>query len=212
MLHYHYQDALQSAPEGDKPPLLVLLHGLGSDEEDLLGLAPHLPPQYAIASLRAPLAFPYGGNAWFPLERDASGEIQMDENVAAESLEQLVLTIDTLAATHRKTYLMGFSQGAMMSLYCTLKYPQKINGAVLMSGALLPRAWEERAEVSKMLDKPFLITHGLYDEIIPIERGRSVYESLQKLPVHATYKTYSMAHEVNKESLLDIVHWLQDKI
>jgi phospholipase/carboxylesterase len=212
MLRYIYQDALKSTRinVGEKSPLLVLLHGLGSDEEDLLGLAPSLPPQYAIASLRAPLAFPYGGNAWFPLDRDETGQIQIDEQSAAESLEQLVATITSLAAQHAAIYLMGFSQGAMMSLYCTLKYPQKISGAVLMSGALLPRAWAERATTAEMLNKPFLITHGLFDELITIERGREIYESLQKLPVRATYKTYQMAHEVSRESLDDIKLWLEE--
>jgi phospholipase/carboxylesterase len=209
MLHYIYQDALIPSQQGEKSPLLILLHGLGSDEEDLIGLAPNLPPQYAIVSVRAPLAFPYGGNAWFPLDRDEAGQIQLDETVAAESLEKLVTTIDTLAAQHPVIYLLGFSQGAIMSLYCTLKYPQKVAGAVLMSGALLPKAWEERAPTAELLNKPFLITHGLFDELITVDRGREIYESLQKLPVNATYKTYQMAHEVSRESLADIANWLE---
>jgi phospholipase/carboxylesterase len=211
MLHYIYQKA-PKAPQtivpGEQSPLILLLHGLGSDEEDLGGLGPQLPPQYAIASARAPLAFPYGGNAWFPLDRDETGEIVMDETVAAESLEQLVTTIDSLATQHPTIYLMGFSQGAMMSLYAALKYPQKIAGAVLMSGALLPKAWEERATNAELLNKPFLITHGLFDELITIDRGREIYESLQKIPVDVTYKTYPMAHEVSRESLVDIKLWL----
>ena len=209
LLTYQYKTAPLPPTSGELSPLLVLLHGLGSDERDLMELAPLLPPQFAIASLRAPLSY-YEGYAWFSLEITAQGR-KLDEEEASASLEKIRATMDSLLQEHSATdiYFMGFSQGAMMSLYLALKYPKYLRGAVLMSGALLPRSWEEKASLADLSDTPFLITHGLQDTVLPISEGRKIYETLQKLPVHITYKTYAMGHEVTRESMIDIYHWLE---
>src|SRR6187551_149143 len=62
-----------AAVGADQPWLLVLLHGVGSNEQDLFGLAPQVPPQFHVLSLRGPLALGPGANAWFTFTVGADG-------------------------------------------------------------------------------------------------------------------------------------------
>ncbi len=197
------------------PPLLLLLHGVGSNEEDLFGLAPYLDERFLLVSARAPVALEYGGYGWFRIDFTPRG-MAADLEQAKKSLEMLPGFIDGLVDTYgadaRRVYLAGFSQGAMMSLALLLTRPEKLAGVVAMSGRL-PRQVLEREPDREALDgKPVLITHGLYDPVLPVENGRAARDYLEALPVALTYREYPMAHEVSAESLRDVTRWLADAL
>ena len=197
------------------PPLLLLLHGIGSNEEDLFGLAPYLDERFLVVSARAPVALGYGGYGWFQIEFTPRG-MAADIGQAKASLGMLPGFIDRLVETYRadagRVYLAGFSQGAMMSLALMLARPEKVAGVVAMSGRLPVQVLEGEPDAGALAGKPVLITHGLYDAVLPVENGRAARDYLAALPVELTYREYPMAHEVSAESLRDVTEWLAQRL
>jgi phospholipase/carboxylesterase len=187
------------------------LHGIGSNEADLFGLAPYLDDRFLVVSARAPVVMGPGAFGWFNIEFTAQG-MTADIDQAEKSLRQLPGFIDELVETYGadrdSVYLMGFSQGAMMTLAHSVNNPEKIAGAVVMSGRYPSHVLEHEPDERALTGKPFLVTHGLYDPVLPIEEGRLVRKNLEALPVKLTYHEYPMAHEVSMESLRDISDWL----
>lgn len=193
-------------------PALLLLHGIGSNEDDLMGLAPYLDRRFFIVSARAPIAMWPGGYAWFNIEFTDRGMIaNLDQ--AARSRERIVKFIDEVTQSYgvdpRRLYLMGFSQGAMMSFSVGLRWPDKVAGIVAMSGRLPEQVLAEISQPETLRGMPVFVAHGVYDPVIPVQYGRECRAALEKLPVTLTYREYAMAHEVSPESLSDIAAWLQ---
>jgi phospholipase/carboxylesterase len=135
-----------------------------------------------------------------------------DIGQAQRSLAMLPSFIDELIATYgadsRRVYLAGFSQGAMMSLALALARPEKVAGVVAMSGRLPRQVLEREPDRDALRGKPVLVTHGIYDPVLPVENGRAARDYFSGLPVELTYREYPMAHEVSMESLRDVTKWL----
>src|SRR5262245_48159082 len=141
------------------PPLLILLHGIGSNENDLFGLAPYLDQRFLIVSAGAPHAYGGGGYAWFQIEW-LPDRILIDRQQAAASRELLVRFIGEAVAAYgadpARVYLLGFSQGAMMSGWVTLSQPDLVAGAVLMSGRI-PAEIREQLAAPEQLDRKSVV-------------------------------------------------------
>ena len=201
--------------EGAPPPLLLLLHGLGSHEGDLMPLADYLDQRFFVVSARAPLTLQTGAYAWFSVEFTPNG-LLVDAEEAEQSRIRLLGFIDELVSAYpvdaRRVYLMGFSQGAIMSLSVALTRPDKTAGIVAMSGRLPTEALPDVAETEKLAGLPILAVHGTFDSVLPIQYGRGIQEQLSRLPVALTYREYPMDHEVTPESLSDIAAWLAERL
>jgi phospholipase/carboxylesterase len=193
------------------PPLLLLLHGIGSNEADLFGLAPYLDARFLIVSARAPITMGAGAYGWFNIEFTPRGMVA-DMEQARKSLDLLPRFLDELVnhyhADERCVYVAGFSQGAMMSLATALNWPKKITGVVAMSGRFPSQVLEGELNEEALKGMPFMVTHGIYDPVLPIEEGRTVKKNLEALPVELTYREYPMGHEVSQNSLRDVTAWL----
>jgi len=201
--------------EADTPPLLLLLHGIGSNEHDLYGLAPFLDERFLIISVRAPNTLGPGSYAWFEADFTPQGPVINPEQ--AEASRKTLITflkeaITAYGADPKQVYLMGFSQGAIMSASVALTQPELIAGAVLMSGRILPEIQPLIASSEELSGFPFLVVHGTVDMVLPITHGRASRELLSSLPVDLTYHEYPMGHEVNQESLSDVTTWLTEQL
>src|SRR5215471_19838142 len=123
----------QPAVEADTPPLLLLLHGIGSNEHDLYGLAPFLDKRFLIISVRAPNTLGPGSYAWFEVEFAPQGPV-INPKQSEASLKTLITfikeTVTAYRADPKQVYLMGFSQGAIMSASVALTRPDLVAGAV----------------------------------------------------------------------------------
>lgn len=198
-----------------KPPLILLLHGVGSNEADLFSLASYLDARFFIVSARAPVVMGAGSYGWFNIEFTPQGLVA-DLEQAKGSLELLRGFIDELVATYevdeRCVYLAGFSQGAMMSLALMLTHPQKIAGVVAMSGRIPSQAVKHGLDLKALTGMPVLVTHGLYDPVLPVEHARDARKYFETLPVDLTYREYPMGHEVSAESLRDVTAWLSKSL
>lgn len=201
----------QPLVDGGAPPLLLMLHGVGSNEHDLFGLAPYLDQRFLIISARAPNTLGPGSYAWFEVGFTPQGPV-IDPAQAEASRETLITFVGEAAAAYgadaRQVYLMGFSQGAIMSASVALTRPDLAAGAVLMSGRILPEIQPMMAATEKLEEFPFLVVHGTADTVLPISYGRASRQSLSSLPVELTYHEYAMGHEVSPESLADVANWL----
>lgn len=200
---------------GDRPPLLVLLHGVGSNEADLYGLAPELDPRLLIVSLRAPITLGYAAYAWFHVEFAPGAfiantdELEQSRQLLVDLLPRLV---DRFSADPRRVYLLGFSQGAIMSLAVALTRPSLVAGVVVMSGRLAPEALDRRAPDGELEGLPILLLHGTADEVLPIRYGREARDLLAPLPVALTYQEFPMAHTVSPQSFAAVQDWLRDRL
>jgi phospholipase/carboxylesterase len=195
---------LWSAPERERAgrPLLVLMHGLGSHEGDLFGMAPGLPLEPVIASLRAPL--PEGaGWSWFPRTTPGSPDpATLDEAAAA-----VLAWLDGIEFT--TVSLLGFSQGGAMALQLMRMAPGRFTAAVNLSGFLAPGESPGDAELAT-LRPPVFWGRGTADPIIP---DVAITRTEQWLATHtdATVRIYEdLGHSVSREELSDLVAFLRE--
>jgi phospholipase/carboxylesterase len=196
-------------------PLLILLHGYGSNEQDLMGLTSYLDPRFVVVSVRAPYRLMQFGFAWFELDVTPTN-IGYDPAHVEMSRELIVRFIDEAVRAYNadpaRVYLLGFSQGAMMGARVTLTQPELVAGAVLMSGSVVPEMAPDAEATQALAGKPFLVVHGTFDDVLPIAHGRTSREVLSQLPVSLTYKEYPMGHEVSLDSLQLVAGWLRERL
>ena len=163
----------KGAAKGEARALVVFLHGYGADGADLLGLAdvlgPHLPG-VAFVAPDAPDRCSGGGFGfqWFPIPRfDGSTEAMAAAGVEASAADLNAFLDARLAEeglTPDRLVLVGFSQGAMMSLHVAPRRAETVAGVVAISGRLLqPDALATEARVKP----PVLIMHGDQDPVVP---------------------------------------------
>ncbi len=202
-----HKPAPRTLPGGN--PLLVLLHGYGSHEGDLFGLADHLDDRLAIAALRAPIALPWGGHAWFNIEVTPQG-MKRDLAQAHHAIDGLADALGALLREHAPAQLIvgGFSQGAMMAASLALKHPQLAQALVLMSGRLL----EPPTRPLSVGLPPAIVVHGTQDEVIPIKDGREFSSRLQMVGMAVDYHEYPMGHTISEDSLEAVNTWLTTRI
>jgi phospholipase/carboxylesterase len=199
----------------DRPPLLLLLHGVGSNERDLFDLAPYLDQLFLILSLRAPNTIGRDSYAWFQINYTPQGSQFNAEQAEASRQKLITFIVEAIAAygvDPRRVYLMGFSQGAIMSASIALTRPDLIAGAVLMSGRILPEIQSRIASPDLLKGLPILVVHGTLDQVLAIDNGRNSRDLLSALPVDLTYHEYAMGHTVSEESLADVTQWLREQL
>ncbi|WP_131877696.1 prolyl oligopeptidase family serine peptidase [Curtobacterium sp. PhB191] len=152
------------AEERAGTPLLVTMHGVGSNERDLLGLAPALPAAWTMASLRAPMAWGQGFS-WYPLGTPGSPALEpVDAAVAG-----VLAWIDSVAADHPRIGLLGFSQGGSMALQLLRARPAAFAFAVSLSGFVVPGVTDSRDEAVAAVRPRVFLGHGDLDPVIPAE-------------------------------------------
>jgi phospholipase/carboxylesterase len=209
-LHHRFRPAPK--PTHGVTPLLILLHGYGSNEDDLLGLAPYLDPRFNIVSARAPDTLGPGSYAWFPVEWTAEG-VKANPAHAQAAIDPLLTFVREAMTTYdaqpAHTLLLGFSQGATMSAGALLRKPDLVAGAVLMSG-LAPA--ELATTDSALAGKPMLITHGVLDDVVPVRMSRVARDLLQSLGASVEYREYPMAHQISEACLEDVDRWLEARL
>jgi phospholipase/carboxylesterase len=199
-------------PAAGKPPALIMLHGRGADENDLFGLSQYLDERLFNISVRAPFSFQFGGGyTWYDIIDIGTPEAKMFD----ESYKKLVQFLEDVKKGYpidpAKIILFGFSMGAMMSFALTLAQPDSIYGVVANSG-LLPEDTDLKFEWNKIKGKPFFVAHGKHDSIIPISLAHRAKELLTKAGADLTYREYEMDHQIDEESLNDIMSWLSKHI
>lgn len=196
----------------DKNPLLLLLHGYGSNEEDLFSFATELPDHYYIISARAPYDLQYGSYAWYAINFDADQNKFSDNEQAKISRDLIATFIDELLVNYpidaAKVSLVGFSQGSILSYAVALSYPEKIEKVVAMSGYLNLEIVAEDYLKNNFNNLKIFASHGTADQVIPVEWARKTTAILENLGIQILYKEYPIGHGVSPQNFYDFKNWL----
>lgn len=199
----------------DKNPLLLLLHGYGSNEDDLFSFATELPEEYYIISARAPYDLQYGSYAWYAINFDADQNKFSDHEQAKVSRDLIAGFIDELIDNYpidaQKVTLIGFSQGAILSYAVALSYPKKVQKIVAMSGYLNLEIVADDYLKNSFNNLKIFASHGTADQVIPVEWARKTPVIVEKLGINTTYKEYPIGHGVAPQNFYDFKNWLQEK-
>ena len=200
-------------PQGQAPhPGLILLHGRGADENDLIGLSEYLSDRLFTMSVRAPFPFPYGGGyTWYDVDQVGTPEPGM----FTSSYEKLVQFVDDAMKHYpidpRRLFLLGFSMGTVMSLAFALTHPGRVRGVSANSG-YVPEGTHLQFRWQELSTLHIMITHGQQDPVIPVEFARRAQQLFSHSNAQVSYKEYLAGHHLSDESLIDIAAWMNDLV
>jgi phospholipase/carboxylesterase len=190
-----------------RPPLLVLLHGRGADENDLFDLSSAIDPAFAVASVRAPIALDEGGYTWC--------ESMTPGRYIATSLRTSIVRMqrwfDTTGGGRpdpQRTYLLGFSAGMAMASALIFDEPARYAGGVLLSGTL-PFDTDLSITKNRLADVDIFYGRGTFDTAIPgdlVERTATYLH--ERSGARLTERTYPIPHAISDAEIADISRWL----
>lgn len=209
-LHYLIQEP---KVKHDKNPLLLLLHGYGSNEEDLFSFASELPNDSYVISVRAPYDLQPYGHAWYAIHFDADENKFSDNVQAKQSVELIASFIDEIVKQYpidtENVTLIGFSQGAILSYATALTYPEKISKVVALSGYFNQEILPEIIDTKAISHLKFFVSHGSVDQVIPVDWARKAKPALENLGLEVEYQEYPIGHGVSPKNFYDFKNWLQ---
>lgn len=196
-------------------PVVVVLHGRGADETDLLSVAQRLPDELAVLSLRAPQ--PLGpGYTWYDLDLSAGGlhESQPDPEGFRRSLDLVTESIDAAVESFEldpdRVGLLGFSQGAITALSLVLEAPDRYAWCVALHG-YLPESHAD-LDPEGIEGKPIFVGAGESDQVIPPERSERAASRMEELGCSVTYEAYPGGHGIGSAELSDLVAWVERRV
>lgn len=196
------------------PPLLILLHGYGSNEHDLFSFADELPDEFLIISAQAPLSMGFGGYAWYSINFDDMNGKFSDLDEAKQSIEIIAHFVDEMQEKYQtqqgKTFVLGFSQGAILSYAVSFLHPNKINYVVALSGyintELLPKVFPTQ------ITTKYYASHGSVDQVLPVEWARKTKPFLEKNELKVVYFEYPVGHGVSPQNFYSLKAWIQSNL
>ena len=198
-----------------KLPVLLILHGYGADEFDLLPIASQLDPSFLTISIQAPIKLSWGGYAWYNLTQtptglrgDIPGRIMAEEQLYNE-LPGIILNG---GGDPRNVYFLGFSQGAAMCYSLLERYDffqigLTIRAVMILSG-FIPEDVKEPLSKSNLSEIPFFLSHGTRDELIPPLAMYDAQKILEAAGAKTFTKEYETGHGLTEETVSDIRNWL----
>ena len=205
-----HHELIPSRRRADAYPTLVLLHGRGDSASGILPLAYEFErDDLLVISVQAPLELGgvmAGGYEWYRLREPR----RLDEATLRASLVALAEFLDTVKSAYpidpERVVLLGFSQGAVMSLGAQALRPDSVAGVVALSGYF---PIEVEPDAGNLVGRQAFVAHGVYDDIIPVEAGRRTRDVLERHGVDLTYREDGMAHQVSAEEMGEVRAWLE---
>ncbi len=187
---------------------MILLHGYGSHEGDLAGLAPMLPPELPWASLRAPIEMGYGGAAWFPL---LDIEVEPDPVAVVAATDALWSWVDEHVGGATPLIPVGFSQGGFMAIQMLRTRPDRIAATVVLAG--FTTAARQSGDDAVTAARPEVFWgRGDADLVVPasvVERSEAWLADHVSLRVHV-YR--GLAHGINEQEMADARDYVADSL
>lgn len=192
-----------------KAPMLVLLHGLRSNEDDLFAIAPMLDERLIVVSVRAPFDAGGGRYKWYDYPMTDPQQAEESRRMLIEFINQLVQAYN---ADSKRVYIGGFSQGAMMSYSVGLTQPDKVKGIASFSGNIPDWVKERLAGKSDLSGLSVFISHGKKDPVLPFSDALSDKDFLEKMGIKTDFHSYEIAHTMNRQNIMDFQMWIKSMI
>ena len=192
-------------------PVVILLHGYGSDENDLFSLKTIFPKSWLVISVRAPYALPGAGYEWYEMvtingQRDGRGDqLDASRNAIKTFIKQVVRKYK---ADSSQVYLIGFSQGAIMSYETGLTDAAEVRGIGILSGMVLPSLKRQVINSEALKRLRIFISHGTTDDRISYDLGKKSYDYLTNMGLKPEFHEYKgMGHQISGDVVKDLVKW-----
>lgn len=195
------------------PPVMFLLHGVGSNEKDLFGFADKLPDDYLVISARGPITISEGRYAWFHVEFTPDGP-KINFNEQENSRKLIAKFIGEMQAKYhfneKRIVLVGFSQGGIMNYSVALTHPGLVKGIAIMSSRLLPEIKPLIAPADKLKELKIHISHGTADNVLQVDYARNAKAHLESLGLKPDYHEYPGAvHTITPAMFADLLTWVK---
>ena len=196
--------------------LLILLHGYGSNEEDLYSFASELPSDLIIVSARALQDLGFGSYAWYTIHFNNTQGKFSDIPEAIKARDVIYKFIkevqEKYAVSPEKTFLLGFSQGTILSYAVALNHPETVQKVIALSGYVNPDLLPENMEKINYSKLDFFISHGNVDQVIPVEWANKAPQFLNQLNIKNCYQEYPVGHGVAPKNFFDFKKWMEDRM
>ena len=196
---------LAAASGGRPTSLVVLLHGYGSNGDDLISLAPLIQPMLPDAAFVAPnapgrLQHMAAAFQWWPIQTFSTAERAQGTAAAAPGIDDfLTRELATADLDDDRLLLVGFSQGTMMALHVALRRPKRIAGVIGFSGMLVA---PERLRDEIRSRPPVLLVHGTADDVVPFRSLELAERALRAASVMVdTHVSHGTGHAVGPDGL-----------
>ncbi len=210
-----YETKMPSPSTEEPMPLLILMHGYGSNEQDMVSFSKALDPRAMILAVRAPHKIAKDKYSWYNLDRNRNG-VKYSFDELKESRTEVMNLIRLMQQEHNideeNILVGGFSQGAIMSLALSMKHSDVIDGAMVLSGDLYD---EVEAEMEGMLIDRGLdvyMSHGRQDKVLPFAEAVKDIKFLKSRGVDVYEHYYDSAHTISRDNFVTLSHWLTAKI
>ena len=196
--------------------LLILLHGYGSNEEDLYSFASELPSDLIIVSARALQDLGFGSYAWYTIHFNNTQKKFSDILEAIKARDVIYKFIKEVQEKYtispEKTFLLGFSQGTILGMATALNHPTKIKNIIGLSGYVNHDILPDNLEILDYSNLSFYCSHGTVDQVIPIDWARQTPVFLKSLNIEHTYSEFPIGHGVAPKNFYELRNWISTKI
>ncbi|WP_299550263.1 dienelactone hydrolase family protein [Seonamhaeicola sp.] len=200
----------------ENAPLLIMMHGYGSDENDLFSFAGELPEALFIISVRAPYPMAPFGNAWYAINFDAERGKWNDKEQAEASRDLIAQFIDEAVENYPvdkdNVMLLGFSQGSILSYGVAFNYPEKVKNIVALSGYVYHDILPKDLANKDYSNLDFYCSHGSVDQVIPVDWARQTPTFLKSLNIKHSYSEFPVGHGVAPQNFFEFKNWLTERI
>lgn len=189
-------------------PAIFLLHGMGSNEDDLPQLVKEFEASHHIFSLRGPIIHK-PGYSFFTVQEVGKPDREVFDKVMVHLQSFILEAIEEFKLDPNKIHLLGFSQGAVLAQSLALIMGNAINSVVALSG-YIPDFVKEEYSLRTVENLKIFISHGDYDYVIPSQWGKESKDYFEQNGAQVTFKTYNDGHGVIPENHQDLLTFLRN--
>ncbi|GAA4971166.1 alpha/beta fold hydrolase [Algibacter aquimarinus] len=193
-----------------------MLHGYGSDENDLFSFSAELPEELFIISVKAPYPMQPFGNAWYAINFDNEKGKWSDNEQAKQSRDLIANFIDEAVTKYpvnkNNVSLLGFSQGCILSFAVALSFPEKVKNIVALSGYVNQDIIAGNLKEKDYSNLDFYCSHGSVDQVIPVQWAQQTSPFLKQLNIKHSYSEFPVGHGVAPQNFYEFREWLKSRV
>lgn len=206
-LHYEIREPKTTL---DNAPLLILLHGYGSNEKDMFSLSQYMPEDFYVVTPRAPQKLSENKYAWYTLTPPLLYKMSEVQTAIEEIKTFTEYVAEKYKVDKSRIYLGGFSQGAILSMGSGLIHPDTYKGILCLSGQVYPEFIDMAHQTNQDLD--IFISHGYKDETLLASDMRQSLGKLTSMGYDPDFHFYDTRHTISDQNLRDMIAWLATQL
>jgi phospholipase/carboxylesterase len=193
-----------------KYPVIFTLHGKGSNEKNMFSLVAPLADDFIIIGIRGNQ--PHTSGYQYYSLKSLGNPIREMFDEAVRNLEAFIqYATEKYPIDQSKRYLLGFSQGAILSMSLALTMGNQLKGIVALNG-YIPDFVKTEYSLRSVKEVSVFVSHGEYDSVFPVRIGHETAAYFKDQTPLLTFHLYPMDHGVSEENQLDFLHWLRQDL